>query len=79
MKKMVVIGAGESGFGAAVLAQTKGFDVLVSDNNAIDERYKSSLAEYKIRYEENGHTMQEVLAADEIIKSPEIGRASCRE
>src|SRR6056297_2592382 len=72
MKKMVVIGAGESGFGAAVLAQTKGFDVLVSDNNAIDERYKSSLAEYKIRYEENGHTMQEVLAADEIIKSPGV-------
>jgi UDP-N-acetylmuramoylalanine--D-glutamate ligase len=72
MKKIVVIGAGESGFGAAVLAQTKGFDVLVSDNNAIAGRYKSYLADYKIRYEENGHTMAEVLAADEIIKSPGV-------
>ncbi len=75
MKKIVVIGAGESGFGAAVLAKTKGFDVLVSDNNAIDIKFKSKLEKQHIRFEENGHSEQDVLNADEIIKSPGVSPA----
>ncbi len=72
MKKIVVIGAGESGFGAAVLAKTKGYDVLVSDSNVIDNKFKSQLSEHGIRFEENGHSERDILQADEIIKSPGI-------
>ncbi|MEA3447277.1 MAG: UDP-N-acetylmuramoyl-L-alanine--D-glutamate ligase [Bacteroidota bacterium] len=75
MKKIVVIGAGESGFGAAVLAKAKGCDVLVSDNNEIDIKFKAKLKEQHIRYEENGHSEREILKADEIIKSPGVSPA----
>ncbi|MGC9330486.1 MAG: UDP-N-acetylmuramoyl-L-alanine--D-glutamate ligase [Bacteroidales bacterium] len=72
MKKIVVIGAGESGFGAAMLAKTKGCDVLVSDNNVIDIKFKTKLNKHHIRYEEGGHSESEILSADEIIKSPGV-------
>ena len=55
-KRMVVLGAGESGAGAAVLAKVKGFDVFVSDMSGIKEVYKNLLDEYGIEWEEGGHT-----------------------
>lgn len=72
MKKIVVLGGGISGFGSAVLAKKKGFDVLLSDAGTIAERYKTILDEWNVEYEEGGHTMERLLAADEVIKSPGI-------
>ena len=69
---MVVLGAGESGTGAAVLAKTKGFDVFVSDCAAILPVYKTLLEQYDICWEEKQHTESNILDADEIIKSPGI-------
>lgn len=71
-KKIVVLGAGESGAGAAVLAKVKGFDVFVSDSSAIKEKYKQLLDSYDIRWEEGQHTEVEILSAHEVIKSPGI-------
>ncbi len=71
-KKIVVLGAGESGAGAAVLAKVKGFDVFVSDSSAIKEKYKQLLDSYAIRWEEGHHTESEILSANEVIKSPGI-------
>ena len=72
MKRIVILGAGESGAGAAVLAQVKGFDTFVSDAGPIKEKYKELLAKYNIPWEEGGHTEKLVLNADEVIKSPGI-------
>ncbi len=72
MEKMVILGAGESGAGAAVLAKKEGFDVFVSDASAIKPRYKKLLDDYGIAWEEGGHTEERVLAAGEIVKSPGI-------
>ncbi len=72
MKKIVVLGAGESGVGAAVLAKKMQFDVWVSDMSPIKDNYKAVLEAHKIAWEEGGHSMDKVLAADEIIKSPGI-------
>lgn len=72
MKKIVVLGAGESGVGAAVLAQKQGFDVFVSDYSEIKAHYKNMLNKYNIRWEEKQHTEKDILNADEIIKSPGI-------
>lgn len=72
MKRIVVLGAGESGAGAAVLAKKKGFDVFVSDMSAIKERYKKMLDDHQIEWEEKQHTAEKILNADEIIKSPGI-------
>ncbi|MBC7383449.1 MAG: UDP-N-acetylmuramoyl-L-alanine--D-glutamate ligase [Bacteroidia bacterium] len=71
-KRIVVLGSGESGTGAAILARQKGFDVFVSDKGAIPEKYKAELDQYNIAYEENRHTEALILNADEIIKSPGI-------
>ena len=71
-KKMVILGAGESGAGAAVLAQVKGMDTFVSDAGSIKEKYRQLLQRYGIAYEEGGHTEQRVLQADEVVKSPGI-------
>jgi len=72
VSKIVVIGSGESGTGAAVLAKTKGHDVLVSDFGQIPEKYCQLLDSHNIDYEQGGHTMHTVLQADEIIKSPGV-------
>ncbi len=72
MSKIVVIGSGESGTGAAVLAKLKGHDVLVSDFGQISEKHLETLEKYEIEYEQGGHSMDVVLAADEIIKSPGV-------
>lgn len=72
MKKIVVLGAGESGAGAAVLAKKEGFEVFVSDAVAIKDNYKKILDDHGIEWEEGGHTEERVLEADEVIKSPGI-------
>lgn len=72
MKKIVVLGAGESGVGAAILAKQKGFEVFVSDKSEIKPKYKDELNSFGIEWEEGDHTESRVLAADEVIKSPGI-------
>lgn len=72
MSKIVVLGAGESGAGAAVLAKTKGFDTFVSDMSMIKDKYKALLNKYNISWEEGKHTEEMILDADEVIKSPGI-------
>ena len=72
MKRIAILGAGESGAGAAVLAKQKGFDVFVSDMSAIKDKYKQMLDEHHIEWEESQHTAEKILSADEIIKSPGI-------
>lgn len=71
-KKMVILGAGESGTGAAVLAKAKGYDVFVSDLSVIKPVYKEMMDARGIAWEEGRHTESIVLAADEIVKSPGI-------
>jgi UDP-N-acetylmuramoylalanine--D-glutamate ligase len=68
----VILGAGESGAGAAVLAKKEGFDVFVSDMSKIADRYKKLLDDHGIAREEGQHTAEKILSADEIIKSPGI-------
>lgn len=72
MKRIVVLGAGESGVGAAVLAKKEGFDVFVSDMSAIKDKYKKLLDDHGIEWEEGHHTEEKILNADEVIKSPGI-------
>ena len=73
MKRIVILGAGESGSGAAVLARVKGFDTFVSDTGAIKPKYKELLDSYRIPWEEgHPHTEVLVLNADEVVKSPGI-------
>lgn len=71
-KKLIVLGAGESGVGAAVLGKDRGWDVLVSDAGPIAARYREELDREGISYEEGGHTAEKVLAADLCVKSPGI-------
>ena len=72
MKRIVVLGAGESGAGAAVLAKAKGFEVFVSDMSAIKNKYKTLLNAHNIEWEEGQHTESKILNADEVVKSPGI-------
>jgi len=72
MKKIVILGAGESGTGSAILAKQKGFDVFVSDMGEVKEKYRELLEKHRIRWEEGKHTEEEVLSATEVIKSPGI-------
>lgn len=71
-KRIVVLGAGISGVGAAVLAKQKGFDVFVSDKGTITKEYKKVLLNNEIEWEEGKHTEDQILNADEVIKSPGI-------
>jgi UDP-N-acetylmuramoylalanine--D-glutamate ligase len=72
MKRIVVLGAAESGVGAAVLAKKEGFDVFVSDMSKIKDKYKQMLDERGISWEEGQHTEELILNASEIVKSPGI-------
>ena len=72
MKKIVVLGAAESGAGAAVLAKKEGFRVFVSDMGSIKDKYKKLLDDHQIEWEEGHHTEEKILDADEVIKSPGI-------
>ena len=69
-KRIVVLGAGESGCGAAILADKLGFEIFVSDFGAIAEKYKKMLDEHNIPWEEKQHTEALILNAGEVIKSP---------
>ena len=69
---IIILGAGESGVGAAVLARKEGFDVFVSDNSSIKEKYKDVLSHFDIEFEEGKHTENRILQAREVIKSPGI-------
>ncbi len=71
-KKVVILGGGESGTGAALLAKAKGFDVFVSDQGTIKDHYKKELERNSILFEEGNHSLDRILAADVIIKSPGI-------
>lgn len=70
--RIVILGAGESGTGAAVLASVKGFEVFVSDSNIIQPKYKEVLDHYGVRWEEGQHNQASILNAMEVIKSPGI-------
>ena len=72
MSRIVILGAGESGAGAAVLAKKEGFDVFVSDMSKINDKYKKMLDDRNIEWEEGQHTEEKILNADEVIKSPGI-------
>ena len=70
--RIVVLGGGESGVGAAVLAKVKGFDVFLSDKGKIEDRYVKMLEQWEIPFEQGGHTEDLILNASEVIKSPGI-------
>lgn len=72
MSKIAILGAAESGVGAGVLAQKKGYDVFVSDMGLIKQHYKDVLDQYGIEWEEGRHTSEKILDSEEIIKSPGI-------
>lgn len=72
MKKLVVLGGGESGYGAAILGRHLGMEVLLSDSGKLREPYRSLLEEEGIPFEEEGHTPARVLEADLVVKSPGI-------
>ena len=72
MKNIVVLGGGISGYGSAVLAKKKGHKVFLSDAGRVAERYATILNEWGVEWEQGGHTMERILAADLIIKSPGI-------
>jgi UDP-N-acetylmuramoylalanine--D-glutamate ligase len=71
-KKIVILGAGESGTGSAILAKKQGFIVFVSDKGQVKQVYRDMLDKYGIRWEEGNHNEDEILSAPEIIKSPGI-------
>jgi UDP-N-acetylmuramoylalanine--D-glutamate ligase len=71
-RKIAILGAGESGVGSAVLAIKQGYEVLLSDMGTIKEKYKKTLHDYGINYEENKHDEAWILSANEVIKSPGI-------
>lgn len=76
MKKMLILGGGESGKGTALLAHKKGFEVLVSDAGPISEEVKKAFSKAAISWEENGHTTSQILQADIVMKSPGIPDAA---
>ena len=76
MPRIAVLGGGESGTGAAILAKVKGFDVFLSDKGTIDEKYVRMLKEWDIPFEQGRHTEELILNADEVIKSPGIPSAA---
>ncbi len=72
MKRIVVLGGAESGVGSAILAKVKNFDVFLSDSGKIADKYKEMLVSYEIPFEEGGHSVEKILNANEVIKSPGI-------
>ncbi len=71
-KRLVILGGGESGAGTAILAKQKGFDVFLSDKNKIADKYKVLLQQHNIDFEEEKHSEEKILNADEVMKSPGI-------
>ena len=75
-KKLVILGAGESGVGTALLAKQKGYDVFVSDASTIQPNFQKELEVHQIEFEFGTHSVERILAADEVMKSP--GSHSCK-
>ena len=71
-KRIVVLGGGISGYGSAILAKKEGFDVFLSDAGKISDLYRQRLEQWEVEYEQGGHTMEKILSATEVIKSPGI-------
>ncbi len=71
-KRLVVLGGGESGVGAAILGKSRGMDVFLSDYGSVAPRYAAMLDAEGIAWEQGGHSMDRILAADEVVKSPGI-------
>lgn len=71
-KKLIILGGGESGVGAAILAKQQGYDVFLSDGGQLKANYKKDLENSQIDYEEGSHDKERILAADEVVKSPGI-------
>ena len=71
-KKLVILGAGESGIGTALLAKQKGYEVFVSDSGVIKAHFQKELDANNIEYEVGSHSVERILAADEVMKSPGI-------
>ncbi len=72
MKRIAILGAGESGVGAAILAQKEGWEVWVSDFGKVKERYRNEMEEHRIPYEEEGHDQERILKSELVVKSPGI-------
>lgn len=70
--RLVILGGGESGVGAAILGKQKGYEVFLSDGGKLSDRYKQELIDNGIEWEEGGHTEEKILSADEVVKSPGI-------
>ncbi len=75
-RKVVILGGGESGVGAALLASQKGYDVFVTERSSLKNEYRNELLQASIAFEEGDHSMDKILQADEIIKSPGIPESS---
>jgi UDP-N-acetylmuramoylalanine--D-glutamate ligase len=71
-KRIVILGGGESGIGAALLAKQKGYEVFVSDESSLKDNYRNDLQQAGIEFEEGGHTPEKILSAGEVMKSPGI-------
>ena len=71
-QKLVILGGGESGVGAALLAKQKGYDVFLTDGSSLKEIYRNELLNAGIEFEEDKHTDEKILDADEVVKSPGI-------
>ena len=72
-KRLVILGGGESGVGAALLAQQQGYEVFLSDGGKLKDQYRTELQQHQILFEEEQHSVEKILLADEIVKSPGIG------
>ena len=72
MKRLVILGGGESGIGAALLGKLKKYNVFLSDSGKITNNYKDVLINNEIEWEDGGHTESEILTADLVVKSPGI-------
>jgi UDP-N-acetylmuramoylalanine--D-glutamate ligase len=71
-KRFVILGGGESGVGAALLAKKKGYDVFLSDESSLKDGYRNELLNAGIDFEEGKHSVEKILNADEVMKSPGI-------
>src|SRR5436190_22016895 len=71
-KRLVILGGGESGAGAALLAKKKGYDVFVSDASSLKDNYRIVLQQAGVEFEEGKHDEKRILNADEVMKSPGI-------
>src|SRR5688572_23855739 len=71
-KRLVILGGGESGVGAALLAKQQGYDVFLSDESSLKNEYRNELELVSVKFEEGTHTESKIFEADEIIKSPGI-------